>query len=384
MDRPADQHARSPQSPQSPQSSQPPIASATRTRPVQQQPQVVHITAKHGGLSRAVWFVFGLFMFGVVFFCGLIFGGVGGAAMMFGSTTYKPVVLEELYRHSGSQQVAVIPIEGIIQGSSARFVRDCVEQVLHDPSRFKAVVLRVNSPGGGVTASDQIWYEVERLRGAGLPVVASYGGLAASGGYYVSCSSDHIVAEPTCVTGSIGVIAQVFTFEELLDKVGIEPVTLVATDSPDKDTANDLFRSWSEQDRQKIVAMLDAAYDIFRDRVKTGRKSVITDSASLDALTDGSIFTADQALQHGLIDSVGYLDDAIAEAEKRARIAPGKSTVVVLRTKQSLFSSLLGVRQNLGNSAATEIAGNPLDADALRGLANDLGSPRLMYLMQMQ
>ncbi len=381
MDRPADQHARSPQSPRS---SQPPIAAATPTIPVQPQPQVLHITAKHGGLSRAVWFVFGLFMFGVVFFCGLIFGGVGGAAMMFGSTTYKPVVLEELYRHSGSQQVAVIPIEGIIQGSSARFVRDCVEQVLHDPSRFKAVVLRVNSPGGGVTASDQIWYEVERLRAAGLPVVASYGGLAASGGYYVSCSSDHIVAEPTCVTGSIGVIAQVFTFEELLDKVGIEPVTLVATDSPDKDTANDLFRSWSEQDRQKIVVMLDAAYDIFRDRVKTGRKNVITDSASLDALTDGSIFTADQALQHGLIDSVGYLDDAIAEAEKRARIAPGKSTVVVLRTKQTLFSSLLGVRENLGNSAAIEFAGNPLDADALRRLANDLGSPRLMYLMQMQ
>ena len=252
-------------------------------------------------------------------------------------------------------------------------MRSAVEYALHQ-SNIRAIVLRVDSPGGGVTSSDQIWYEIERLKKKGLPIIASYGGVAASGGYYVSCGADEIVAEPTCITGSIGVIAQIFTFEGLMDKVGIEPVTLVATGSPEKNTANDLFRSWNDKDRQKILTMLDAAYDTFNQRVQDGRKLAITDAATIDALADGSIFTAQAAVTNGLVDRIGYLDDAITRAETAAGLRVGSSTVVFLRQPPSFADVLMAHEQPRPASL--------LDADTIRSFVNDLGSPRVMYLMR--
>ena len=332
-------------------------------------PQVVQVVAKSGGLSRALMFVLGLFMFAGVFVVGLTIGLI----MMFGISNVPTAILEEVYRDGDRNRVAVIPVVGIIESSQAAFVRSAVDHALKQ-SNIRAIVLRVDSPGGGVTSSDQIWYEIERLKKAGLPVIASYGGIAASGGYYVSCSADEIVAEPTCITGSIGVIAQIFTLEGLMDKVGIEPVTLVATDSPEKNTANDLFRSWNDKDRQKILTMLDAAYDTFNQRVKDGRKTVITDAATIDALADGSIFTAQAAVDNGLVDRIGYLDDAITRAETAAGLRVGSSTVVFLRQPPS-FSDMLMAHEQPQKA-------NMLNADTIRSFVNDLASPRVMYLMR--
>lgn len=332
-------------------------------------PQVVHVVAKPGGLSRALWFVLGLFLFAGVFVVGLTIG----LTMMFAISNVPTAILEEVYRDGERRTVAIIPVVGIIESRQAAFVHNAVEYVLQQ-SDIRAVVLRVDSPGGGVTSSDQIWYEIERLKKAGLPIIASYGGIAASGGYYVSCGADEIVAEPTCITGSIGVIAQIFTFEGLMDKVGIEPVTLVATGSPEKSTANDLFRSWTEKDRQKILTMLDAAYDTFNQRVKDGRKTAITDAAVIDALADGSIFTAQAAVTNGLVDRIGYLDDAITRAETAAGLRVGSSTVVFLRRPLSFGEKLIAHEQPRPASL--------LDADAIRSFVNDLGSPRVMYLMR--
>ena len=347
-------------------------------------------------------FVLGLFMFAGVFVVGLAIG----LFMMFGISNVPTAILEEVYRDGDRNTVAIIPVVGIIESSQAAYVRSAVDYALKQ-TNIRAIVLRVDSPGGGVTSSDQIWYEIERLKKAGLPIIASYGGIAASGGYYISCAADEIVAEPTCITGSIGVIAQIFTFEGLMDKVGIEPVTLVATGSPEKDTANDLFRSWSDKDRQKIITMLDAAYDTFNQRVKDGRKTAISNAAcitgsigviaqifafeglmdkvgiepvtlvatgspekdtandlfrswsdkdrqkiitmldaaydtfnqrvkdgrktaisnaaTIDALADGSIFTAQAAVTNGLVDRIGYLDDAITGAETAAGLRTGSS-----------------------------------------------------------
>ena len=332
-------------------------------------PQVVHVVAKSSGLTRALMFVLGLFMFAGVFSVGLTIG----LFMMFGFSSVPTAILEEEYRDGGRNTVAIIPVVGIIESGQAAFVRSAVDYALQE-SNIRAIVLRVDSPGGGVTSSDQIWYEIERLKKAGLPVIASYGGIAASGGYYVSCGADEIVAEPTCITGSIGVIAQIFTLEGLMDKVGIEPVTLVATGSPEKDTANNLFRSWNDKDRQKILTMLDAAYDTFNQRVKDGRKTVITDAATIDALADGSIFTAQAALTNGLIDRIGYLDDAITRAEMAAGMRVGSSTVVFLRQPPS-FSDMLMAREQTRPASL-------LDADTIRSFVNDLASPRVMYLMR--
>jgi protease-4 len=331
----------------------------------------VQVEAKRGGFSRAVGFVIGTFAFAFVFLVGVLFGVAG----MLATGTIEDVVLEQIYRDGDGNRIAIIRLTGVIDDERARFFRAAVNTVLDDGAA-RAVILRVDSPGGGVTASDHIWYQVERLRRASVPVVASYGGVAASGGYYVSCSSDYIMAETTSITGSIGVIAQVFTFEDLMDKVGVEPVTLVATGSPQKDVANDLFRSWGDADRAQIMTMLDAAYETFHQRVRDGRARVITEPARLDEVADGRVFTAQQALDLGLVDGIGYLDDAIAQAETIAGLRAGRSTVVSLLQPPRLLGDGLWMQARGLRSRAT------LDAEEIRGLVNDLGSPRVMYLMR--
>ncbi|MCH8823886.1 MAG: signal peptide peptidase SppA [Planctomycetes bacterium] len=342
-------------------------------QPQANQPQIVQIVTKSGGISRAIFFMLGLFLFGAVFFIGLGFGMM----MMFGARGVVPTAIVEATHRTGDKRnvVAVIPVVGIINQSQAAYVHDAVEHILDKKnSHIKTVVLRVDSPGGGVTSSDEIWYEIKRLTDAGYPVIASYGSVAASGGYYISCAADQIIAQPTCITGSIGVIAQIFTLEGLMDKVGIEPVTLIASGSPNKATANDIFRSWDEKDRQKVQAMLDEMYDIFNQRVRDGRKSVITSTTTIDALADGSIYTADEALKNGLIDAVGYLDDAIAAAEKAKGLRKGSATVVMLRQPPSFMDKMMANTQSPLNAQ--------LDADAIRSFVNDLSSTRIMYLMQ--
>jgi protease-4 len=320
-------------------------------------------------LQAAIGVIVGALALGAVFFVGL---SIGAVTMFAGSMAEVPV-MHELYRDGDRGKVAVVEVNGVIDPIRADAIRILADEVLATRS-IKAVVLRVDSPGGGIAPSDQIWYQVKRLRDKGLPVVASYGGLAASGGYYISCGADHIVAEPTCITGSIGVIAQAFILKDLLDKVGIEPVTLLATDSPAKDIGNP-FRPWTEEDRLRYVQMLDAAYTIFNTRVREGRGAVITDPARVDALADGSIYTAQEALDSGLIDAVGYLDDAIAVAEAKAGLRKGRATVVILREPTDLLGGLLGVRSR-------DLVGGLGDADSVRSLVNELASPRVMYLMR--
>jgi protease-4 len=330
--------------------------------------QVVEIVAKRGGFGRAVGFVIGLMVFLTVFLIGL---GLGAAAML-ASPSIEQAVLSQRYRDGSGDTIAVIPVTGTIDRGTAEFVRGAVDKIL-DMRSVKAVILRVDSPGGGVTASDQVWYQVNRLKKSNLPVIASYGSMAASGGYYVSCHADFIMAEETCVTGSIGVIAQIFTMEELMGKVGVEPVTLVATRSPRKDVANDMFRAWNDQDRTKVMTMLDAAYDTFLARVTAGRAASIRDGTTVEAIADGSVYTVSEAMELGLVDGVGYLDDAVREAERRAGLPADRPSVVILREPPSLFGGAPLLR------APRWSEGLP-SADQLRSLVNDLAAPRLMYL----
>jgi protease-4 len=194
--------------------------------------------------------------------------------------------------------------------------------------------------------------------------------MAASGGYYVSCAADEIIAEPTCVTGSIGVIAQVFTMEGLVDKVGIRPITIIATGSPDKATGNDTFRSWDEKDRAVVQKLLDVSHANFVQRVFDGRRSKFQTIEAARAVATGEVFDAERAMQQGLIDSIGYLDDAIAAAEGRAGLAQGSAAIVRFEQPIDVFGGLLGA------SAKTPAIRSAAD---LRSLASELATPRLKY-----
>jgi protease-4 len=337
-------------------------------------PPTIQVINRTGGFWGTVLiFITGLFALGCVFGLGLLVGGFVMAAGIMGAEMENGLITSTM-REGGRSTIAVIAVEGTIDGRQADYVRRAVDHVIGET--YEAVVLRVDSPGGGVTASDQIWYEVNRLKGAGLPVVASYGAIAASGGYYISCASDYIIAEETCITGSIGVQAQILTFGGLMDKVGIEPVTLAASGSPRKNVANDAYRQWTEEDRAEVTKMLDGAYVIFNRRVREGRVHVIADLARIDELADGSIYTAEEAAANGLIDQVGYLDDAIAQAEKLAGLPTGRATVMMISEPPTFSPADLFFLR--GGRPADASA---LDAEAIRSLVNDLSTPRVTYLM---
>lgn len=228
--------------------------------------------------------------------------------------------------------VGVVRVQGIIRGGdgggriagagafSERIVK-WLRQAQKDNS-IKAVVLRVDSPGGGVTASDEIYEEVVRTRSEfGKPVVVSMGSLAASGGYYISAPADRIYANPTTITGSIGVITMIPNYEELMDKVGVKANVVKTGQFKDMASA---FRPFSEEDKALLQSVLDDSYYRFVDIVSEGRK---LDRATVRELADGRIYTGRQAKTVGLVDEFGSLQDAINHAGQLVGIHGAPRTV---------------------------------------------------------
>ena len=232
------------------------------------------------------------------------------------------------------ERIVIIPIEGLIDESMVGFVHDALALVEQDPPA--AIILRVESPGGYVGASDQVWHELQRFQEVtDVPVVASFGSVAASGGYYVAASSDYIMAEPTCTTGSIGVMGGVFTLEKLMEKIGVTPYFAVATDSPEKDVANNAFRAWGEKDLAKMQESLDHAYDRFVTVVHAGRGNHIPTVELVKKVATGAVFTTQQAIENKLVDGEGYLDDAIQQAALQAGLT-GVPQVTMVQPARTL------------------------------------------------
>ncbi len=281
-----------------------------------------------------------------------------------------PIVEQTYQAGETDKRIVILPIMGIINDESAVFVRQAVKSLNENPPA--ALVLRVNSGGGTVGASDRIWHQLDTFRAKhpNVKIVASFGSYAASGGYYVSALADHIYAETTCITGSIGVMGQLFTVEGLLDKIGVEPVTMVATQSPNKDAANDITRTWTEQDREVIQVLLDSAYDRFLQVVVEGRSGVLSEE-EVREIADGRVLTAQQALDAKLVDDIGYLDDAVNEAAKLVGLSPDKVHVTVLGSKPTIMQALLGADTDLPT----------MNAEQVRSALTELGVPRLSYTM---
>jgi len=231
-------------------------------------------------------------------------------------------------------------------------------------ARVRALVLRINSPGGGVTASDDVYTEIVRFkRELKIPVVAALGDLAASGGYYVACAADALVAHPTTVTGSIGVILVNLNLEGLLGKIGVRNETFKAGEH--KDLLSPL-RGATPEERRIVQSILDSLHARFVSVVRESRPKL--DAGRITELTDGRIFDASQALDAGLVDGIGSLRDAVALAQKAAGLE--KARVVMYRRADER-------RENLYSRADGPAQVNLLALD-LAAVAGD--GPRFMYL----
>lgn len=196
--------------------------------------------------------------------------------------------------------------------ASSVVIRDLEE--LAEDDDVKAVVLRVNSGGGSAYASEQIWHQVMNIKSK-KPIVVSMGGMAASGGYYISCAADYIFAEPTTLTGSIGIFGMIPEVSELVtEKIGLHSETVKTNKYAD---FGDLTRPMNEDEKAVMQASVNRGYELFTKRCADGRGM---EQDSIKAVAEGRVWTGLHALELGLVDQLGGLDDAIAEAKKRAEI----------------------------------------------------------------
>jgi protease-4 len=231
-------------------------------------------------------------------------------------------------------KIALIDVEGILssdQDDSIFSLRESQVVALVEKLKLaeadkevKAVVLRIDSPGGDVTTSDILYNELVSFKNRKkIPVVAAFMGIAASGGYYLASGADVIVAHPTTITGSIGVISLHVSLVGLLDKIGVKVEALKSGANKDMGSP---FRNMTDDDRKLFQALIDQFYARFVAVVAEGRKGRLTE-AQVRTLADGRVYTAAQALEAKLVDGIGYLADAVGEAKKRAGL--GKVKVVM-------------------------------------------------------
>lgn len=196
---------------------------------------------------------------------------------------------------------------------------EAIREAETDPT-VKAIVLRVDSPGGSALASDLIWHELKRCK---KPVVASMGDVAASGGYYITMSAKKVYAEPGTLTGSIGVLGGKIVVGGVLDWAGVKTETLARGKNAGLDS---MYHSFSESEKKAITATMQDIYDQFLDKALAGRQAngVKMDRARLLTLAGGRIWTGRQAKEHGLVDALGTLEDALADAKAMAKLPAGE------------------------------------------------------------
>ena len=264
--------------------------------------------------NRRVFIILGTIV-GLFFLMLILLRSMGGSASM-------------------GQKVAVIDVTGIISKSDATI--KLIHAYRDDPS-IKAIVMRIDSPGGSVAPVQEIYTELEKIE---KPIVASMAGSAASGGYYIACAADTIFANPGTLTGSIGVIMQFTRMKGLYDKVGLEHQVIKSGQF--KDTGSP-FRTLTEEEQAVLQATVDDVHNQFVDTIAQARSNLLT-RAEVVELADGRIFSGRQALDSKLIDQLGNLPDAIKIAGELGGIE-GKPKVLRKQKKTSLFEQLLGIEQ---------------------------------------
>jgi protease-4 len=272
---------------------------------------------------------------------------------------------------SADGKIAVITIDGVIsEAEDEGFVKRQIDEVMDDDD-VKAIVLRVDSPGGAVTGADYLFHHLKKLKKEkGVPVVVSMGGMAASGGYYVSMAvgdqKDSIYAEPTTTTGSIGVIIPHYDISGLLARFDVKDDSI---SSHERKQMLAMTRPIPAEHRLIIQGYVNETFDRFKTVVKEGRPQFSKDAAALDKLATGEIFSADQALKHGLVDKIGFLEDAVDRAIELAGLTEDDVQVVKYKKPVSFLDdfALMQSRASRG----------PLSVDDLL----EMSTPRAYYLV---
>lgn len=241
-------------------------------------------------------------------------------------------------------KIAVIEVEGVI--TSSKEINKSLNY-FNDREDIKAIILRINSPGGAVGPSQEVYQEILKIKQT-TKIVSSLGTVAASGGYYIASATDKIVSNPGTITGSIGVIIEFMNFKNLFEKVGVSGTVIKS--GKFKDTGSPL-RDMKEEEKKYIQAVIDDVHGQFVDAVTTSRG---LERESVSKIADGRIFSGQQALELGLVDSIGNLADAVDVAKKLVGIE-GKHHLVYPEKKVTLLETLTGVspeqnlKQILGN-----------------------------------
>jgi protease-4 len=258
---------------------------------------------------------------------------------------------EGLFGPAGPR-VALIRLTGVMYDS-----RKTVAQLQHfaDDDRVKAIVIRVDTPGGGVAAAQEIYQAVRRLREEkGKYVVVSMGSVAASGGYYVACGADHVVANPGTITGSIGVIAEWYNYGELVDWAGLKPEVIKSGRLKDIGSP---VREMTEEERTLLQGIIDQLYSQFLGVVvasRAGKKGL--DEPSIRALADGRVFTGQEAEARGLVDELGDERRALLAAARHVGIEGEPIVVLPPAERRTTLLDLLA-DTDVGDVAAKALPG---------------------------
>ncbi len=324
------------------------------------------------GVGRALFTTFITTVFGISLMANiylLILTGVMGDHGSKNST---------LVQGDPKQEVAVVPVvNSLITQKDADSLDELLKEVEKNEN-VKALVIRIDTPGGEVAPSDEMYHRIGQYKAAhpNIPVVISMGGMATSGGYYTACAGDYLFAEPTTLTGNIGVLMESLNFSRLIDKWGIDDTTLHSTGADFK-TSGSMFRPQSPEDKAYLTGILDSVADQFHAAVKTGRAGKL--KGSLTDIFNAQAYPAQAALKLGLVDEIGYEQDACDYAAKKAGLT--NKTVVTYEQQHTFFELLFKSKSQLpdrGASSTLKINGVPVQSDTL----DHLLSPRPLYLFK--
>lgn len=321
----------------------------------------------------------GLFIFSVVlnFVTAFAFKDIESSVTDLFGVSNEAFVEEVIEEGNAMKKIAVLDVNGVIQdtggdaaslfaspGYNHKGFMENLDYAKEDDT-VKAIIIRVNTPGGGVVESAEIHDKIVEIREeTKKPVYISMGSMAASGGYYISAPADKIFASPETLTGSLGVIMQGYNYAGLAEKYGVEFVTIKS--GPYKDIMSP-SREMTEEERQILQSMIDNSYEGFVKVISEGRG---IPEQRVKEIADGRIYDGRQALELNLIDGFGYVEDVIDQIKNDYKL---KGAQVVKYSENLGFGSMFSI-------GARKIMGEDLEMAGLMKLLSQPNAPRLMYL----